>query len=159
MVTNREPRLLVDSTAGRLARWLRILGFDTEYVAASEPSRLVRLSRQSGRRIVTRSERLARRLGPQAIHLASEHLPEQLRQVIGQTGCWKRRLFSRCNICNVALIEIPKEHLAGRIPVYVYNHHDRFSACPVCGRYYWQGTHYQYMLEAIERALEGKNDG
>jgi hypothetical protein len=56
-------------------------------------------------------------------------------------------------------VEIPKESLEGRVPAYVYSHHERFSACPVCGRYYWQGTHYRHMLGAIEAVLEGKRDG
>jgi uncharacterized protein with PIN domain len=159
MVTNLEPRLLVDSTAGRLARWLRILGIDAEYAANLEPSALARLTRQSGRRIVTRSRRLAERLGPGAIHLASERLEEQLRQVLDETGCAKSSAFSRCNVCNEKLVEVPKERLAGRVPAYVYNHHDRFSVCAVCGRYYWQGTHCRHMLEAIKAVLEGKHDG
>jgi uncharacterized protein len=159
MEANREPRLLVDTTAGRLARWLRILGIDVEYATTPDPSVLARLTRQSGRRMVTRSGRLAERLGPGAIHLASEHLSGQLRQVLGEIGWARSSLFSRCNVCNARLSEVPKELVAGRVPAYVYKHHDRFSVCAVCGRYYWQGTHCQHILEAVDAALEGKNDG
>jgi uncharacterized protein with PIN domain len=159
MGANPEPRLLVDSTAGRLARWLRLLGFDTEYAGVVGDSALARLARQSGRVIVTRSLRLAERLSPQAIHLGSERLPEQLRQVVGGVGGERRLAFSRCTICNARLTEISKPSLAGRVPAYVYGHHEKFSACPVCGRYYWQGTHYEHMLGAIESVLEGKRNG
>lgn len=159
MGANPEPRLLVDSTAGRLARWLRLLGFDAEYAGVVGESALARLARQSGRMIVTRNRRLAERLGEQAIHLASQRLPDQLRQVVGGTHGPPPVAFSRCNVCNARLVEIPKESLAGRVPAYVYSHHDKFSACPVCGRYYWQGTHYRHMLGEIKSVLEVKRNG
>jgi len=159
MGANQEPRLLVDGTAGRLARWLRILGIDAEGVATGDVAALVRHARQSARRMVTRNRNLAERLGPGAIYLTSQCLEEQLRQVVRAVGRERCSVFSRCSICNERLAEIPKEQVAGRVPAYVYANHERFACCPVCGRYYWQGTHWQHMLEEIQAVLEGKRDG
>lgn len=159
MGAKHGPRLLVDGTAGRLARWLRIFGLDVEYVGACEPSSITRLARQSGRKAVTRNRNLAGRLRGAAILLQSERLDEQLKQVIGELGRERCEVFSRCNICNAKLAGVAKERVRGRVPEYVYMNHDRFSACPVCGRYYWQGTHWQHMLAEIEAVLEGKRHG
>jgi len=145
----------VDGTAGRLARWLRILGLDVEYSPAGERSAVSRLARQSGRRVVTRNTGLAERLRGSAILLASENLEGQLRQVVEAVGTGACRAFSRCSECNAPLEEVSKESVRGRVPAYVFRTQDRFSICPVCGRYYWHGTHWQHMLDRVARALEG----
>ena len=159
MEADPNPRLLVDRTAGKLARWLRVLGLDVEYAATCEPAIITRLARQSGRRVVTRNLVLAERLGPGALLLRSEHLARQLRQVVAQVGADKCATFSRCNACNARLVEVPKASVKGRVPAYVYVNHEVFSTCPVCGRYYWQGTHWQHMLTVVKAAMEDKGDG
>jgi uncharacterized protein with PIN domain len=159
MEADASPKFVVDRTAGRLARWLRILGLDVDYVSTWESSAIAKIARQSGRKLITRNGNLARRLGSDSILLSSEHLDEQIRQVLNQVGPEICDPFSRCNICNVRLEEVAKEQVRGRVPGYVYANHDRFSVCPACGRYYWQGTHWQKMLDEIERITEGKFDG
>ena len=152
------PHLLVDRTAGRLARWLRILGLDVQYAPTCDPSVVTRLARQSGRKVLTRSRCLAERLRPAAILLRSEHLRQQLGQVVGEIGADKCEVFSRCNLCNARIMDVAKESVKGRVPAYVYANHDRFSVCPVCGRYYWQGTHWQHMLDEVTTILEERHD-
>ena len=152
-------RFVVDGTAGRLARWLRILGFDVEYVAACEPSIVAGIARRSGRKAITRSAGLLQRLGSDCILLVSERLDDQIRQFLKEAGTETCDLFSRCNVCNAKLERIDKQQVRGRVPEYVYLNHDRFSACPVCGRYYWQGTHWKRMLEEIERITGGQING
>lgn len=156
MQAQNSLKFLVDRTAGRLARWLRILGFDAEYAATCDPATIVRLARQSGRKTITRNGSLAQRLGKDSMLLESEHVADQLRQVIGEVGAERCDPFSRCNICNAKLVPIAKEDTKGRVPEYVYVNHDLFSVCPVCGRYFWQGTHWQRMREVIERIVGGK---
>ena len=158
-MSENPPRLLVDRTAGRLARWLRILGLDVEYVATCDPSVLAREARQSGRRVLTRSRVLAERLGGGALLLADDDLAAQVRQVVGEIGPAECDAFSRCNLCNAKLAEVPRESVEGRVPAYVFENHDRFAACPVCGRYFWQGTHWRHMLGEIESILREKPQG
>lgn len=150
----RHVRFLVDRTAGKLARWLRILGLDADYVATCDIPPIVKLARQSGRTVVTRNFRLLDRLG-EGILLESDVLDEQVRQVVRTVGEENLALFSRCSVCNVELESVEKEALKGRIPEYVYNNHDEFANCPSCGRYYWRGTHWEKMKEVIERMVGG----
>jgi hypothetical protein len=145
----------VDRTAGRLARWLRILGLDTEYMSTCDASAIARRARQSGRRVVTRNRALVARLGEGGFLLRSERLAEQIRQVVSEVGHQRLAPFSRCNTCNEKLLPVRRESVRGRVPAYVYEQQERFSMCPVCGRYYWQGTHWHIMRREIERLLGG----
>lgn len=147
---------MVDRTAGKLARWLRILGFDTEYLATCDPAEISKKARQSGRKAITRNRDLAERLVGDAVLLASDNLKEQLVQVLRQAGADRCRPFSRCNICNTRLTKVEKQLVEGRVPRYVYENHDEFAVCPVCGRYYWKGTHWRSMVTEIQQLMEGK---
>jgi uncharacterized protein with PIN domain len=151
--------LLVDKTAGRLVRWLRILGLDAEYAATCEAAEITRLARQSGRVVITRNRAVTSRLKGRSLLLESEHLGDQIRQVVAWIGWERCDPFSRCSVCNVALVAVPKESLEGRVPEYVYRHHDRFAACPVCGRYYWRGTHCEAMQREIDSLTGGGHNG
>lgn len=151
--------LLVDRTAGRLARWLRILGLDTDYAATCDTAVIARLARQSGRTVITRNRAVVERLKGQGILLVSEHLEDQVRQVLDKVGRRTCAPFSKCSICNADLVPVPKDSVRGRVPDYVYRHHDHFASCPVCGRYYWRGTHWQLMHQAIEKMIGGGRDG
>jgi uncharacterized protein with PIN domain len=91
--------------------------------------------------------------------LISEHLADQVRQVVDKVGSDECAPFSRCNTCNAVLIPVARDSVKGRVPVYVYEHHDRFSMCPVCGRYYWRGTHWHIMERKIEEMMGGTHDG
>lgn len=156
MEASDDLKFLVDRTAGKLARWLRILGLDVEYAGTCDPATVSKMARQSGRKAVTRNRDLAERLGSDAILLQSEHLREQVRQVLRYAGPSRCRPFTRCNICNAGLVKIEKHLVEGRVPKYVYANHDEFASCPVCGRYYWQGTHWLNMVAEIEQLMEGK---
>lgn len=145
---------LVDRTAGRLARWLRILGFDTQYMPTCDAAAIARRARQQGRTVVTRNGDLSERLGAKGILLTSGQIEEQIRQVVEEVGSENLAPFSRCNACNERLIPVPRESVEGRVPAYVYEHQKKFSMCPACGRYYWQGTHWRIMRQEIERILE-----
>ena len=158
-----SPRFLVDGTAGKLARWLRVLGFDAAYVSECEPRVVARLARQSGRTVLTRSREVAGRLGGSrpggsSILIESEHLRGQLEQVVESVGRDACRPFSRCNICNRKLERVEKETVRGRVPEFVYETQEAFSSCPECGRYFWHGTHYANMLEQVRLIVEGDHD-
>ncbi len=150
----RDVRFLVDATAGKLARWLRILGLDTDYIATCDIPPIVKLARQSERKIVTRNAALVKRLG-EGVLLKSDALEEQVKQVVRTVGEDNLAFFTRCSVCNVEIEDVKKETVKGRIPEYVYETHDEFAICPTCGRYYWQGTHWDKMKADIERMVGG----
>ena len=141
---NELPRELpsfdVDAMLGKLAKWLRILGFDTEYPrsAASE-----------GRYFVTTREVAAQEA---VVKVTAQRPLEQLKEVISQTGIAVElgRLFSRCLICNLPVVEISKELLEGRVPEEIFATKSEFHECPGCKRVYWEGSH----LERIKKRLK-----
>lgn len=145
----QEAKFLVDDMLGRLARWLRILGYDAAYSAGLEDRELARRARAEGRVLLTRDMRLARRRGLQALLVESELLEEQLRQVIKEFGLCADESHTRCSLCNVPLEAIPKAEVESRVPPYVWQTQEHFMLCPECGRLYWRGTHWQRMREKI----------
>jgi uncharacterized protein with PIN domain len=158
-LSETEPGLLVDGTAGRLARWLRILGLDVEYAPTCEASAITRAARQSGRTVVTRNRAVAERMKGASLLLESEQLGRQLRQVVDRVGRARCAVFSRCSLCNARLEPVPRQAVRDRVPEYVYMTQEKFSVCPVCGRYYWRGTHWKHMLHEVDAILEGRHDG
>ena len=145
------PRFLADAMLGRLARWLRILGYDAEYFPGEDDD-LLRLARREGRVLLTRDTRLLRRRPlPPHLFIQSDHVMEQLRQVVTAL-----RLdptvppARRCVCCNAVLEPRPKPEVFGLVPEFVWSQHETFWACPACQRIYWAGSHRQRMEEAIK---------
>jgi uncharacterized protein with PIN domain len=135
---------------GTLAKWLRILGYDTLFDASLNDHQLVRLARAENRVLLTRDRELARRRGLHALLVAGEHLDDQVRQVLAELNLAPDRAFSRCPVCNQPLEAIDRETAQARVPVYVVQTHDSFSCCPACQRVYWRGTHWQQMDEHLK---------
>jgi uncharacterized protein len=130
----------VDGMLGRLAKWLRILGFDTAF-PRSRPS--------AGRLFVT-ARRSVTYAG--AIVVSGEDPSDQLRQVLEQAGiCPDPRLFlSRCLICNVPVREVQREDVAGKVPDGVFQKSRSFHECPECGRIYWEGSHADRIKKRLQ---------
>ena len=156
-----EPRFIADAMLGRLARWLRLLGYDTEYDPAVDDPELARRALRGGRILLTRDRGIpARYRLPDAILIEADRPLAQLRQVVDALGLdWRGRTPTRCTLCNQALVSIPREKAAGRIPPFVHAHHRTFFRCPRCRRIYWEGTHLAHMRERLEDALAGEWPG
>ncbi len=155
-MSEAEVRFIADSMLGRLAKWLRILGYDTLYFRDAQDGRLVTLARREGRILLTRDTRLLlrHRLCPM-LFVHHDRVWDQLRQVAGEPGLSVgARLGSRCLRCNRSLAPLAKDRAAGRVPEYVFRHHDTFFQCEECGRIFWGGTHLHHMEETV-RALCG----
>lgn len=149
-------RFIADSMLGKLAKWLRILGYDTLYFRDAPDGRLVALARREGRLLLTRDTRLLlrRRLCPM-FFVRDDRVWDQLRQMVGELGLSvEERLGSRCIRCNRSLAPLAKDRAAGRVPEYVFRHHDAFFQCETCERIFWGGTHLTHMEETV-RALCG----
>jgi hypothetical protein len=145
------PPLLLDAMLGRLARWLRMLGYDAAYLQGTDDLALVRTARAESRLIVTRDHGLASRPGVQAILLHSRQIEQQLMELRGQIGEPQPPATPRCMLCNIPLEELPSESARGRVPPYVWRTVCEFTACPRCRRVYWQGTHWQGIRRRLEQ--------
>lgn len=142
-------RLLADAMLGRLAKWLRILGYDTAYLADTDDFAVMRLARAEERLVLTRDHALAGRRGVRALLVESEVLEDQLRQVCAAVGLPPDASFSRCPVCNQSLVEASPELVTARLPPYVQRAHTRFSVCVACDRLYWPGSHWRRMQALV----------
>jgi uncharacterized protein with PIN domain len=145
------PPLLLDAMLGRLARWLRLMGYDAAYLADTDDIEVVRLARAEARLILTRDRGLAARRGVQAMLIDSQAIDEQIRQVLERLGPPPEPNAPRCAVCNRQLEVISKEAAESRVPPYVWRSHTSFRSCPGCHRVYWNGTHWTAIRDRVNR--------
>lgn len=140
-------RLIADAMLGRLARWLRVLGYDTAYERAISDEGLIARALADDRWVLTRDRYLARRKVLRGRHtsLSSDRIEDQLRQVHQELGVEldiDRMRGVRCAQCNGVLLPISPREAAPLVPAFVAQHHREFLRCPHCHRVFWPGTHW-----------------
>lgn len=151
-----EPRFLADVMLGKLARWLRALGYDAAWEPEIEDEDLVRRGIEEERVILTRDRGLASDWWVDAIVLIESDDPlRQLREVADAVNLSRRAPFTRCTHCNQPLEPASPEEVRDRVPAGVLDHQERFTTCPACRRVYWSGGHVERMRKAIEEVLDG----
>jgi uncharacterized protein with PIN domain len=150
-----SPRFVADVMLGRLAKWLRIAGFDVLYSNRFEDDELVDLSRSEGRILLSRDTRLlVRKAVEHFIFLETEDIQSQIRQVFEATHTTNLAgILTRCLSCNDLLVETPRELAQRKVPPFVFKTQTQFKSCSRCGRIYWAGTHRQSVLRTLEKLL------
>jgi len=146
-------KLLLDGMLGRLAKWLRLLGYDTAYFPNLDDHELVRLARAQGRILLTRDRELTRRRGLTCLLVKSDELEDQIRQIISELNLETERPFSRCPVCNTPLQKVERPSVKGHVPPHVFRTKEHFNFCPECNRIYWRGTHWAKMREKIAQIV------
>ena len=150
-------KFIVDSNVGRLARWLRIAGFDTVFINDLDDNRLVRLALSEGRVLLTKDTQiLKRRVAAtgrlKVIMIEADEVKAQLRQVVRVLNLSdKIKAFTLCLECNQPLVTKAKEEVKDLVPPYVFQTQTQYMQCPACQRVYWRGTHWQRMSSELER--------
>lgn len=138
------PALFVDAMLGRLARWLRLAGYDTAFWRAGTDEALIAAAREQGRLIVTKDRGLAGRRGVDAVLIDAETLDEQIteaRAALARRGPVPEP-FTRCGECNGAIEPLPRAEAEALVPPYVWQTQREFRRCAACGRVFWKGTHW-----------------
>ena len=146
-------KFLVDRMLGKLAKGLRMLGYDTVYYRAEDADQLIRRGRQENRVILTRNTKLIPKRSEDRILRVTEDNPFlQLKELIqrGEIRLDEEKLFSRCLICNTLLDQISKEEAEGKVPDFIFHEQKDFFRCPQCQRIYWQGSHQENMQRRIK---------
>ena len=156
-----ELRFVVDVNVGRLAKWLRVMGYDTLFPEEADDNDLVRVALKEDRLIITRDTGIAkRRLATtgrmKVVLILHDDLASQLRQLIRALDLDGSREFSRCIRCNEPLATLAKELAKGQVPPHVYDTQQRFMECPQCHRIYWRGTHWANMNQELAQLRGGK---
>lgn len=149
---------VVDCMLGKLAKWLKILGFDVVYDNKAEDCELLNLARKQGRILLTKDHRL---LGGAkdipSLFIESEKWQEQIAQVLRDLNLWHQaKPYSRCIQCNIELKGLPKRRAKNLVAPFVYEQASSFAVCPSCGRVFWQGTHFEDMESKIGNILGKK---
>ena len=136
---------------GTLAKWLRLLGYDTAYDNTATDPELAHRARAENRTLLTRDRELSARRGLRTLLIHSQTLEEQIREVRDAFGPAPDPSLSRCAVCNTLLEPVSPAEIADRVPPYVLRTQSEFHRCPGCGRIYWPGTHLQAMRDQIDK--------
>ncbi len=153
-------KFIVDRMFGKLAKWLRILGYDTVYYKGINHEDLLKIASYEDRIVITRNKKIFHKENKgRIIWINEDDLYLQLKELIskGVISFSEENHFSRCIICNKRLENISKQGLKGMVPDYIFLHHNEFSRCPQCNRIYWPGTHLENMKKRIEALLKDPN--
>lgn len=143
-----KPLFAADRMLGRLARMLRLLGYDTVYAPDMTTAQLLELARRGERVVLTRGDAGKRFPGiEKVLSLRSEYAPEQLREVVEKFGLDTRAgLWTRCTLCNGAIEEVDKLAVQSLVKPKVFQLYEKFYRCAGCGHIYWRGSHVERIL-------------
>jgi uncharacterized protein with PIN domain len=156
----RQSMFMVDANLGRLARYLRMLGFDTRFDMNLQDPDIIRVAEEEKRILLTRdlgvlkNGRVVR-----GYFIRSQDPDRQLREVVQKfhlKGQFKP--FTRCIACNGKILPVKKDKLVKRVPGQVLENFNQFYACKECERVYWEGSHHERMLEKIRRLTRDQPD-
>ncbi len=142
-------RFACDVMLGKLAKYLRILGFDTLYLRNLET--LARYKQENDPRYFITRRRKPMDY-PRTIHIKAETVREQLAELkeMIRPAIEPQKILRRCIRCNVPLVDTAKEAIEHRVPEFVFHTYSTFTICPSCGHVYWEGTHTTGMAELVE---------
>ena len=152
----REIRFVLDTHLGRLAGYLRMMGFDTLYRNDYQDEELVRISTNARRLLLTRDRGLLKRRAVTRGYFVRATEPrQQLAEVLRRFDLYRSIVpFARCLRCNGSLQAAEKQLIQDRLPPKTKQYFDEFRVCEACDRIYWKGSHYQRMQRLIERLLK-----
>ena len=142
-------RFACDVMLGKLARYLRILGFDATYLLGKvDPCDLC--DKEDPRVFLTRRRKAF--VSERTIYIRAENVREQLKEIKGLIKPFidPDKLLGRCIDCNVPLTDVKKEIIEHRVPEFVFHTYNAFKVCPRCDSVYWAGTHTEQMAALIE---------
>ena len=138
----------------KLARWLRMAGFDTMVPEDPDDDEMARLALDTGRTLLTRDKDLSNRKGINALRIVTDDMEGQLSELQGILSSIGTARTSRCPLCNEVLVysDPGSASLDGTVPASVLETQEVFFRCPGCSKIYWKGTHWT----RIERVLRSK---
>jgi len=145
---------------GRLAKWLRLLGFDVLYYPDIEDGEVKKISREQDRTILTRDTRMLQCRGVRdAVFIRSDHISEQLLEMKDMLALHGSGREERCVACNGTLHAVSdRGEVQDLVPDYVYHNFRSFMRCNGCGKVYWEGSHYRRIRERISEILRKSNE-
>lgn len=159
MAMVHPQRFIADVHLGKLARHLRMLGFDTLWREGYGDDELLKTAMDENRWLLTRDRELYERAGREkAIRITEQAPPQQLLEVIhalslGDLVSSRKGFLTLCLDCNHPIIPVKPHHVVDRLPGSVLLQHDEFYLCTRCERVFWKGSHFDKMQEWVEKLL------
>lgn len=155
-----DQRFLLDGMLGSLARWLRVLGFDTVYYIDEKDETLQKEARETGRILVTRDNQLyhqAKKKGLRTVLIKSEETTEQLREMVKSLDLEIIPKNTKCPKCNGDLKPINKEEVIGLVPSESFKAFDDYWICTDCKSLYWKGSHWVQIQKTLQEIENSKS--
>lgn len=162
MKQNEAPKFIADINVGKLARWLRTMGYDTLIFKGADDVDMLTLAIAENRIILTRDAQFMKRRPithgrVKAILIKSDDAEDQLKQVMETLNITATpQPFVLCLECNEPLVARTREEVTGRVPEYVFKTQNEYMECPACCRIYWKGTHWEAMTKRLNKLKKGK---
>ena len=150
-----EPIFFVDAMLGNIARKLRLMGYDSRYLADIGDDELIKLAKNDKRIIISRDEDLVRKAlkyGIKSIFIKNKKEIEQFREIINKLNLKIIRINgdrARCPKCNSQTESITKKNIHKKIPNKVLEYNDKFWECKVCDKIFWEGTHIKNLQKFV----------
>jgi uncharacterized protein with PIN domain len=156
-----EVKFIADNNVGKLARWLRLIGYDTLLFKQKDDGQMIKMALSENRVILTKDTQfMKRRLVTngtlKTIHIKQDDPKLQVQEVVKTLDLnYHFKPFSLCLECNQVLIARGKEEVKSSIPAHVFETQTQYTECPACHRIYWPGTHWQAMVKKLQN-LQGR---
>lgn len=139
----------------RMCKWLRIMGYDVQYVGKdTEDGDIMRKCRQENLILLTRDYELYNRVN-NSLFIDEINYPEQVASFVKKFPPDEDKFFTRCPECNGILKNVNSREVSNKIPKGIVERFDTVSRCDNCGKFYWEGTHYAKIAKQIQKILEG----
>ena len=157
MTENSRPKFIADENVGKLARFLRLVGYNTIFFRGKNDSQMVDIALAEDRIILTRDTYILKRRivttgRIKTILIREDTIEEQIKQVMEDMNLNNLgRPFTLCLECNQLLVARTKEEIKDRVPSYVWLTQKEYVECPQCHRIYWKGTHWEAMTKRLKK--------
>jgi uncharacterized protein with PIN domain len=156
-----ETKFIADNNVGKLARWLRLIGYDTVLLQQKDDAQMIKMALSENRVILTKDAQLMKRRlvtngTLKTLYIEQDDPEVQVQEVAQNLGLdYGFKPFSRCLECNRVLVARDEEDVEGLIPARVFETQTQYTQCPACHRIYWPGTHWQAMSDKL-KDLQGR---
>ena len=156
MMKKNRIRFILDENLGKLAKWLRFLGYDAAIYKSISIDNKIRLANKERRVYLTRDKKIAKLKREFSRKLiVSQDYKKQLRELKDYIEFAEEYVFSQCPNCNIALKSIDKDKIKKLVPKFIYQTNNDFKVCYKCGRVFWKGSHYKEIISLLREILEG----
>jgi len=156
-----QTRFIAEGNVGKLARWLRMIGYDTLLFEEKNDEKMIDISIRERRVILTKNAEIMKRRvvadgKVQTVHVKDDDPKAQLRETVRTLNLdYHFKPFSLCLECNQTLVPRGKEGVRYLVPRHVSETQEEYVECPLCHRIYWHGTHWQAMVRELNNLAQG----